>query len=133
MFAHNGHVEHFPDLNPEVKRKVLGQTDSELFFAYLVEHLRNKFPQRPTNEELFTEIKAICDKFAEYGILNFVLSNGSLMFAHCSTNLYWITRCAKENSLVRRVDDGGVINLSRYANSDDLVTIICTIPLTDEK
>lgn len=133
VFAHNGHIEFFPTLTPELEQKVIGQTDSETFFVCLVDYLKTRFPEKPSNKEIFEALLDFCDMYATHGILNFVLSNGKLMFAHCSTNLWWTTRTAKDNFLVRRVDDGGIINLYRYATQEDKATVICTVPLTDEK
>ncbi|MFC6276147.1 class II glutamine amidotransferase [Psittacicella hinzii] len=133
VFCHNGHLESFPNLDPLLKTKVVGDTDSELFFTHLIDQLQHKFDQKPDANTLFLTVCDIADNYASAGILNFVLSNGEYMIAHCSTNLYWITRSAKEDHLVKRIDDGGVINLSCYAKEDDVVTIICTMPVTDEK
>lgn len=133
VFAHNGHLETFPNFQEEYNRKVVGETDSEKFFVYLIHKLQDKYPKRPSCEDIFHAVGEICDEYSSAGILNFVLSSKDCLIAHCSTNLYWVTRNAKHDQLVKRIDDGGVINLSRYANSDDKVSIICTLPITDEK
>ncbi|RIY33108.1 hypothetical protein CKF54_03405 [Psittacicella hinzii] len=133
VFCHNGHLESFPNITEKEKQSVVGETDSELFFTHLISHLEKEFPQKPEVEILFLAVAKFADSYASAGILNFVVSNGSFLIAHCSTNLYWISRSASDDTLIRRVDDGGVINLSCYANSDDKVTIICTMPVTNEK
>lgn len=133
VFCHNGHLETFPMMTDKIRSQVVGETDSELFFVFLINALKEKFVVKPDSNTLFLTVCEIVDSYASAGILNFVLSNGEYMIAHCSTNLWWITRSAKEDQLVKRIDDGGVINLSYYANENDKVTIICTMPVTDEK
>ncbi|WP_245959291.1 class II glutamine amidotransferase [Psittacicella gerlachiana] len=133
VFCHNGHLESFPNLSEEDKLNVIGETDSELFFTHLVSYLRKKFTDKPDINTLFLAVSEFVDTYANSGILNFVVSNGTFLIAHCSTNLYWISRSAQDEGLIRRLDDGGVINLSCYANKNDKVTIICTMPVTDER
>lgn len=133
VFCHNGHLETFPNITEKEKQSVVGETDSELFFAHLTSFIEQQFPSKPDINTLFLAIAKFADSYSTAGILNFVVSNGEFLVAHCSTNLYWISRSAQDDNLIRRIDDGGVINLSCYANKNDKVTIICTMPVTDEK
>lgn len=133
VFAHNGHIEHFPNYNPELDRKVVGETDSEKFFVHLIDFLGQRFSNKPSCQDIFSAIGEFADSYAQAGICNFVISNGECLIAHCSTNLYWVARTAHSDHFVKRIDDGGVINLSRHARPDDKVAIVATMPITNEK
>lgn len=131
VFAHNGHLRKFP--HDHENAICVGETDSEKFFAILACHLEQNFPTKPSDEEIFSFLSSFVDDFAQAGTLNFVLSNGSMLLAHCSTNLWWVTRSAANDAVVQRVDDGGVINLSAYAQPNDICSLVCTMPVTNEK
>lgn len=131
MFAHNGNLTQLPTLDENFYQPI-GSTDSERAFCYLLSQLKQRFPQKPTEQALFEAIKTISQHLRQGGTLNFLLSNGEWLLAHCSTNLHYLTRKAPFG-LAQRVDDDYVIDFRKYTQAKDLVTIITTFPLTKDE
>ncbi|SUB23779.1 class II glutamine amidotransferase [Avibacterium avium] len=128
VFAHNGNLTSFPDMSESFCQPI-GSTDSEAAFCYMAEQLKNRFRKKPTEEQIFQVIQEITKELAQGGTLNFILSNGEWMIAHCSTNLHYITRKAPFGT-AQRIDDDGVIDFRQHTTEKDKVTIITTFPLT---
>lgn len=128
VFAHNGNLTSFPDMSESFCQPI-GSTDSEAAFCYMAEQLKNRFRKKPTEEQIFQVIQEITQELAQGGTLNFILSNGEWMIAHCSTNLHYLTRKAPFGT-AQRIDDDGVIDFRQHTTEKDKVTIITTFPLT---
>src|SRR5690606_29853191 len=91
IFSHNGDLHNF---HPELGDAFLpqGETDSERAFCRVMEELKHRFPEansdrRPSATELFAALQQISEAIAAYGVFNIMLSNGELLFTHCSTHL----------------------------------------------
>jgi glutamine amidotransferase len=69
---------------------------------------------------------------AEHGTFNFILSNGDLLFAHCSTELHVVVR-AYPFSVAHLVDCELSIDFSRHNQLDDRIAVIATQPLTSNE
>ena len=69
-----------------------------------MERLRAKWCQQPQLDELFAEVARLAAEIAGHGVFNFMLSNGEVLFAHCSTHLHYIIRQAPFNT-AHLVDD----------------------------
>lgn len=85
VFAHNGNLHGF---NPELFGQFtpVGQTDSERAFCYILEALRRRFPGgEPGRSQLFAAIRELAAEIGAHGEFNFLLSNGSCLFAHCAS------------------------------------------------
>src|SRR5690606_32356856 len=92
VFAHNGDLKNFhPSLNGAYRP--VGGTDSERAFCYILQTLRERFgDDRPPLPELTEALKPLMEEIRGHGVFNMMLSDGSALFAHCSTNLYYIVR-----------------------------------------
>lgn len=126
VFAHNGTVE--VSVCPNNHYQPIGTTDSEAAFCCIVAKLKERFPQKPSEQALFDAVMAITNEIATHGVFNFILSNGHWMIARCSTNLYYVCRKAPFGKALR--DDDVMIDFSQYTTESDKVTIITTQPLT---
>lgn len=87
VFAHNGYLD-APDFAvPEGALPAVGDTDSELLFAYLLSRLEPLWRETPTAEvpslsarlEVLTEIAGLARQF---GAANFIYCDGVTLFAH---------------------------------------------------
>ncbi|MGY4674782.1 class II glutamine amidotransferase [Ursidibacter arcticus] len=127
VFAHNGTVEGITVCESNHYQPI-GTTDSEAAFCCIAAQLKERFPSKPTEKQIFDAIVEITSEIAKYGVFNFILSNGHWMIARCSTNLYYVCRRAPFGTALR--DDDVMIDFRQYTCERDKVTIITTQPLT---
>ncbi|WP_035060091.1 class II glutamine amidotransferase [Andreprevotia chitinilytica] len=131
IFAHNGTLTERPDLTGG-RFQPVGCTDSEHAFCWLLNMLAVEFPESPS----LPELHGVLDKFTRYlsqfGTFNFLLSDGRALFAHCSTNLFYVVR--KSPFSTAHLSDADVdVDFSRVTTPDDQVAVIATQPLTDNE
>lgn len=129
VFAHNGDLK---DFNPPLDGafQPVGTTDSERAFCYLLQQLRSRFgASRPALAQLRAALSELIAAIAAHGTFNILLSDGSALFAHCSTKLYYIVR---EYPFVtaQLSDDDVSVDFSQVTTPDDRVAVIVTEPLT---
>ena len=132
VFAHNGNLENF---NPKSAKfyQPVGKTDSEKAFCLILEKLRESFRQnKPALTELYTVLNDITKTLAEYGIFNYLLSDGEHLFVHCSTNLHYIVRQAPFAS-AHSIDEDVTVDFRELTKEGDRVAVIATLPLTDNE
>jgi len=127
VFAHNGNIKNFADhkeqilseISPHFKRFILGETDSELIFFYLLSSMANKHQLLDSDYPLSIAFQAIKEaitslakivgdiNFENTGpdtetYLTFIMTNGALMVAHGGgKDLYYSTykrRCGERDS-----------------------------------
>jgi glutamine amidotransferase len=129
VFAHNGDLK---DFDPPLDGSFLpvGTTDSERAFCYLLQQLRGRFGAMPPSlsqlrEALATMVAAI----AAHGTFNLLLSDGSALFAHCSTQLHYVVR-QYPFVTAQLSDDDVSVDFSQVTTPDDRVAVIVTEPLT---
>ncbi len=132
IFAHNGNlIDYQPDL--EGSYLPVGQTDSERAFCHLLQTLRRRFPAGPPDRLV---LRDVLDDFARnvrcYGLFNFLLSNGDCLFAHRSTDLYYIIRQAPF-AVAHLKDEDVSVDFSEVTTPDDRVALVATLPLTDNE
>lgn len=135
LFAHNGHLNDPKSLfsgNQHQYYRAVGNTDSEQAFCYILEHLRKTFPEKPSKEALFNEIKLLTHNIRNAGIFNFILSNGEWMLAHSSTLLHYIIRQAPFGE-AQLLDDDVSIDFAAVTTPQDRVAVIATLPLTSNE
>jgi predicted glutamine amidotransferase len=90
VFAHNGTIKDIGFLKERTSKErsaqVRGQTDSELFFAYLLTHLdeRGLTDQRATRETdlAVRDLAKEARERSDFGAFNFLLSDGDTIYAH---------------------------------------------------
>jgi len=132
LFAHNGNLPHFQPLL-EGSPTPVGDTDSERIFCWLLQRLRHRFGATPPlSDALFTELHTLTLAFAGLGISNYLLSNGEILVAHCSTRLSFIIRQSPFGE-AHLSDEDLTIDFSRVTTPDDRVAVIATLPLTDNE
>ena len=133
LFAHNGQLRpsFAPDFNGKAYRPV-GSTDSEQAFCYLLNRLRAQFPDRPCPNTLFDALAELCAEIRQHSMFNFILSDGRVMYAHASTLLYYITRQPPFGQ-AHLIDEDMAIDFAKVTTPNDRVTVITTLPLTDNE
>lgn len=132
LFAHNGDLKGFA---PSLRGDYLpvGQTDSERAFCFIMEGLRARFgTSEPRDEALFEAIGEMTADLNQYGVFNFLMSNGRCLLAHCSTNLYYITRAWPFHA-AHLIDADMTMDFARTNVRGDCVSVITTRPLTDNE
>ncbi|MDR3412595.1 MAG: class II glutamine amidotransferase [Formivibrio sp.] len=131
IFAHNGNL-----INPPVCRGLrfqpIGSSDSEQAFCWLLDQISRQFSAEPSAEELFPHLKQWAGQLAASGTLNFLLGWNNILFAHCSTQLWYITRQAPFT--VAHLSDADLtVDFSEVTTLNDRVAVIATQPLTDNE
>ncbi len=129
VFAHNGDLKNFaPRLDGPYHP--VGSTDSELAFCYMLQQLRQRFGDTPPAlPELTAALQKLTREISTHGPFNLMLSDGSALFAHCSTNLYYIVR-QYPFAEAKLSDEDISVDFSQVTTPNDRVAIIVTAPLT---
>lgn len=129
VFAHNGDLKTFaPTLDGPFRP--VGNTDSEWAFCYLLQELRRRFGDtRPALADLGNALRELAAGIASHGPFNMMLSDGSALFAHCSTNLHYIVR-QHPFATARLSDEDMSVDFSQVTTPNDRVAVIVTAPLT---
>ena len=134
-FAHNGTLKNLQSRLGAKTRPFLpvGSTDSEAAFCHLLEILWEAFPLgQPSLDELYARLAVATAELARLGDFNFLLSNGEALFAHCATQLTYIERRAPFVT-AHLVDEDYTVDFSQVTTPNDRVTVIATVPLTDDE
>ncbi|TFW29972.1 class II glutamine amidotransferase [Massilia horti] len=129
VFAHNGDLkDFFPDLNGAFHP--VGNTDSERAFCFLMQELRARFgDQAPDLPALRVVLIELVHQIASYGTFNMMLSDGTALFAHCSTKLCYVVRQYPFPTACLSDEDLSV-DFSEVTTPNDRVAVIVTEPLT---
>jgi len=129
-FAHNGDLKLF---NPSPSLYApWGDTDSERAFCHLLSGLALRYAAQPERHVLYAAVATLAGEIAAHGSFNFLLCNGELLFAHCSTDLHVVTR-EYPFSVAHLVDCDLSIDFSRHNHLDDRIAVIATQPLTSNE
>ena len=111
----------------------VGNTDSERAFCALLEELKQISPREPCSTGVvFEALCAMSERTAEFGVFNFLLSNGQALFAHCSTRLYTLER-KWPFSKAKLVDSELGIDFAQTNDPEDHLCFVATQPLTIEE
>jgi glutamine amidotransferase len=129
VFAHNGDLKEFHPVLDGAFRPV-GTTDSERAFCYILQTLRARFGDvQPERGALRAVLVALVAEIAAHGTFNMMLSSGNELYAHCSTNLYYLVR--QYPFVTAELSDEDVsVDFSEVTTPNDRVAIIVTQPLT---
>jgi predicted glutamine amidotransferase len=132
VFAHNGNLADMP--RPASGRyRPVGATDSEAFFCGLLEALEARYPDaKPPLGALLEAVAAHTRAHAPLGPLNYLLSDGEHLFAHCSTQLNYIVRQAPF-AAAHLIDEDVTVDFSELTTANDRVAVVVTTPLTDNE
>jgi glutamine amidotransferase len=129
VFALNGDLNNFrPFITGSYKPQ--GTTDSELAFALLMQAIESH-PQQSYSDYFYLLLPLI-KEISMHGSFNFLLSNGQVMYAHCSTNLHYVAR-QYPFSKAHLVDADMSIDLNLHNSPGDKMILIATHPLTHEE
>jgi glutamine amidotransferase len=129
VFAHNGDLK---DFNPELNGafRPVGTTDSERAFCYLLQELRRRFGDHaPASAALQAAIEQLATEIATHGTFNLMLSDGTALYVHCSTNLHYIVR-QYPFAQANLSDEDVSVDFSQVTTPSDRVAVIVTQPLT---
>ena len=86
-------------------------------------------PGCPACEELTLTLRELTPRIARHGRFNFLLSNGDALWAHCSTNLFYVER-KHPFAHAQLADEDLSIDFARNTSPDDRVAVVVTAPLT---
>ncbi|MBE9503940.1 MAG: class II glutamine amidotransferase [Proteobacteria bacterium] len=127
VFAHNGHIKNFSRhkaellkrISPDLKRFIMGETDSEVIFYYILSHLQANIdlnkkdcPVKTLEVSVREAIDSLVNQVGDFAekddagkdetYLTFILTNGETMIAHQGgKHLYYSTyknRCPDRDS-----------------------------------
>ncbi|MBZ4193814.1 MAG: class II glutamine amidotransferase [Candidatus Contendobacter sp.] len=128
-FAHNGQLRGVKRL-PLSGYRPIGSTDSEHAFCWLLGQIRERFPQPPRQPaDLWRYVYTLSRELGERGVFNYLLSDARHLYAHCSSELSWLTRRAPFGQ-ARLTDVDMTVDFQRETTPNDIVTIVATRPLT---
>jgi glutamine amidotransferase len=131
LFAHNGDLKDLPK-DAVGRFQPVGDTDSEHAFCWLLNALAARFDQPPGIGPFRHAMSELAVELAGHGTLNFLLSNGEWLAAHCATKLHYVIRQAPFGH-AHLVDEDVSVDFSALTSSHDRVAVIATIPLTDNE
>ncbi|STQ89705.1 class II glutamine amidotransferase [Iodobacter fluviatilis] len=131
IFAHNGNLPERPDLSSS-RFLPVGNTDSEHAFCWILSELSQRFASCPPLPVLKQALAELAKPLMAVGTFNFLLSDGSALFAHCSTDLHYIVRKAPF-ALAHLNDTDVSVDFSEVTTQNDRVAVIATQPLTDNE
>lgn len=77
-------------------------------------------------------IGEVAREIAAHGSFNFILSDGELLFAHCSTHLHYVIR-EYPFSVAQLIDCERSIDFRQHNHLDDRIAVIATHPLTQNE
>ena len=131
VFAHNGDLKTFrPRLHSHFHP--VGDTDSEHVFCWLMQELAKSHACLPPIDELTLTLKELTRFIAPHGTFNCLLSNGEALWAHATTQLYYIER-QHPFSEAQLSDEDVRIDFAKETLPTDRVAIIVTAPLTNNE
>jgi glutamine amidotransferase len=128
VFAHNGDLQ---DFDPQLHASFhpVGSTDSERAFCWLMQELRKSHAGMPSVEELTLTLRELTPRIARHGRFNYLLSNGDALWAHCSTNLYYVER-QHPFAHAQLADEDLSVDFAQHTSPEDKVAVVVTAPLT---
>jgi len=131
VFAHNGDLKDFwPRLHGSFRP--VGTTDSERAFCWIMQELAKSHASVPTVEELTLTLRELAPRIARHGTFNFLLSNGQALWAHASTNLWFIER-RHPFTQAQLADEDLSVDFSQHTTPNDRVAVVVTAPLTSNE
>jgi len=140
VFAHNGTIKDLTFLrthaSPKRQREIHGQTDSELFFAYLLTrldeaHVTDDEPSADTDAVLKAAVREVRAR-PDFGAFNFLLADATCTYAHrFGRSMYLLERGPRDVVRVLRESREGIIVQTPWSQRRHAV-LIASEKLTDE-
>ena len=132
-FAHNGTVRGIRKRLGPGRFRPIGTTDSEYAFCALMNRLERAFPKGyPEPSALARAVARAGGEIGQYGTFNFLLADGSQLFARCATRLCYIIRKAPFMKATL-ADDDIEVDFATVTTPRDRVAVIATAPLTRDE
>lgn len=137
IFAHNGSVDKQRLcclLREELKQELKGQTDSEVFFFWLVQKIRDK-------NDIVAGVRSAVSKVLRYNHtgLNFLLSDGNVLYAFryskgntCYYSLYYLVREPNERGPLSLKSKETRMLLESKSLNNERAVLVCSEKLTEE-
>ncbi|KAK3584157.1 hypothetical protein CHS0354_035237 [Potamilus streckersoni] len=120
VFMHNGDLYNFEPQSYECFRPV-GDTDSERAFCVIMNRIRSHYtPETVSVRGLTMLLQEAADELSTYGVFNFIMSDGDLMFAHRYTKLSAVKREYPFHP-VRLVDEDVSIDFTKTNRPGDFL------------
>jgi predicted glutamine amidotransferase len=131
VFAHNGDLKGLA-VTRRGPYAPVGTTDSEAAFCVIMNALYEAADAGGgAPDDDFDVVERVTDELTRHGIFNFLLSNGDVQFAYCSTRLSYVIRRWPFSS-AQLIDADWAVDFSALGTSTDRTAVIATTPLTDE-
>ena len=131
-FAHNGTVRGVK-AHPVGRFRPIGTTDSEYAFCAIMHRLERKFPKGyPDAADLAKAVARAGREIGRKGTFNFLLGDGTQLFARCATKLCFIVRKAPFKTATLS-DDDLAVDFSTVTTPRDRVAVVATAPLTRDE
>jgi predicted glutamine amidotransferase len=128
VFAHNGDLgSSRPKLHGQFRP--VGNTDSEHAFCWLMQELAKSHASVPSIAELTLTLRELTAQLRPLGTFNYLLSNGQALWAHASTNLYYLER-RHPFGQAHLSDEDMKLDFASQTGPNDQVAVIVTSPLT---
>ena len=132
-YAHNGQLSNYKRALKTNMHLQVGNTDSELAFCWILDKVKEKYPQRPKNMlSVFRYIASLAKQLKSFGVFNMLLSDGVYVLAFCTSKLHWITRRAPFGKATL-IDSDWIIDFQKETTPNDIVTVVATEPLTQDE
>ncbi|MBX3258427.1 MAG: class II glutamine amidotransferase [Labilithrix sp.] len=132
-FAHNGTVRGIKQRLEPGRFRPIGTTDSEYAFCALMNRLERAFPKGyPEPSALARAVARAGREIGDRGTFNFLLGDGSQLFARCATKLCYIIRKAPF-AKATLADDDLEVDFATVTTPRDRVAVIATAPLTRDE
>jgi glutamine amidotransferase len=133
VFAHNGTIRSARRLSLG-RFRPMGQTDSEHAFCAMLAMLEHAFPKGYPKESwrLWDAVAQIAGHVGHDGTNNFLLGDGSHLFARCATRLCHIVRRAPFGAATL-ADEEIRVDFAQVTTPRDRVAVIATAPLTRDE
>lgn len=141
IFAHNGSVarDHLRDLLcEELKQELKGQTDSEVFFFWLVQNIREQNDMNDIVAGVRSAVKEV--RKHDHTGLNFLMSDGKKLYAFRYSNgnkdyysLYYMVRNPTDKELFSLLSEETQALLKTKSLNDEKAVLVCSEKLTKEE
>ncbi|MBT8448012.1 MAG: class II glutamine amidotransferase [Gammaproteobacteria bacterium] len=132
VFAHNGQLRGIKR-RPLSAYRAIGTTDSEHAFCWMLDRIRERFPERPRRPgPLRRLLHELARELDELGTANLMLSDSRALYTYCSTRMCWLTRRAPFTTATS-IDTGEIVDFSDLTGPGDIVSVIASRPLTSDE
>ncbi len=132
-FAHNGTVRGVKTRLPLGRFQPIGSTDSEHAFCVLLDRLARAFPKGyPEPKALSRAVARAAREIGANGTFNFLLGDGSQLFARCATRLCYLIRKAPF-ARATLADEDLAVDFATVTTPRDRVAVVATAPLTRDE